>query len=264
MVGDIEASSAVGAAIQYLDTASTYDLWAQQYDTDGNFLTAIDSLEMVSLFPQFLSLIGHPAPWKIVDLGCGTGRNTVHLLAVPNTEEVVALDLSPNMLERAKQKLLLGATSVPGVRVTCELYDMLATPAPPPAAREATAVLSTLVVEHIPLPTFFTAVSTILQPGGVLLLTNMHSELGKLTQAGFIDPATGQRIRATSYAHSVEDVVLKAERQGFDVVVPLKETCLTADDAMRLSSRAAKYVGVRVWYGAILRKRSPDATDVGK
>lgn len=199
-------------------------------------------------------------PWNIVDLGCGTARNTVHLLTVPDAE-AVALDLSSKMLDIAKQK---PATPVPGTRVSCEKYDMLADAAPPPppaAAVDATAIISTLVMEHVTLPALFTAASTILKPGGVLFLTNMHSDMSKITQAGSLDPETGQRIRPTSYAHNVEDVVSEAERQGFEFVVPLEERCLAEDDAGRLSPRrAAKYVGLRVWLGGILRKRSRGAT----
>lgn len=245
MVG--ENSTEDGTAIRYLDTASTYDLWAQHYDNDGNFLTALDSSEMVTLLPQLLSLIKTPKPWKLVDLGCGTGRNTLRLLDVPETK-IVALDLSPKMLDVARQRV---RKAQPSSTVGFEVYDMLAAPSPPAAALGAAAVISTLVVEHIPLPVFFKTAGAILLPGGLLLLTNMHSDMGKMTQAGFVDPVTGDKIRPTSYAHSVEEVVSEAERQGFEVVVPFKERALREED---VSSRGSKYVGVRVWYGGILRK----------
>lgn len=250
MVG--EAKSANGTAIRYLNTEATYDLWAQHYDTDGNFLTALDSREMESLLPTFLSMLESPKPWKIVDLGCGTGRNTIRLLGLRETD-VVALDLSPKMLNIARHRLNSAGTESNAV---FELYDMLKAPSPPAAALGATAVISTLVVEHIPLPEFFAAAYTVLKSGGLLLLTNMHSDMGKITQAGFIDPETGQRIRPTSYAHSVDEIVMEAEKQGFDVVSSFKERTLTKHDLDVLSSRAAKYVGVRVWYGGILRKRA--------
>lgn len=250
MVG--EARSSDGATIRYLDTEATYDLWAQHYDTDGNFLTAVDSEEIQVLLPKFLSMLDLPKPWKIVDLGCGTGRNTVHLVGLAGTD-VVALDLSQKMLDIARSKF--NSVKVEGSLVF-EVYDMLKAPSPPTAALGATAVISTLVVEHIPLPKYFEAVSTILQPGGLLLLTNMHSDMGKITQAGFKDPETGKRIRPTSYAHAIDDIVLEGEKQSFEVVYPFRERSLMDKDLEILSPRAAKYVGVRVWYGGILRKRT--------
>lgn len=251
MVGEVV--SANGTAIRYLDTAATYNLWAQHYDTDGNFLTALDSKEMEdALWPKFLAMTESSVkPWKIVDLGCGTGRNTVHLLGLPETE-VVALDLSPKMLAIARHRIL---SAFPDSQVMFEVYDMLEVPSPPKAALGATAVISTLVVEHIPLAVFFATVSTILSPGGLLLLTNMHSDMGSMTQAGFVDPETGHRIRPTSYAHSVDDILSEAEKHGLEVVSSFEERTLTDKDIGVFGPRAAKYVGVRVWYGGILRKR---------
>lgn len=70
-------------SIRYLDTASAYDLWASVYDTDGNFLQALDSIEMKMLLPRAMSMLTdtqNDSPTtkiKAVDLGCGTGRNTL-------------------------------------------------------------------------------------------------------------------------------------------------------------------------------------------
>lgn len=248
MVG--ESSTADGTAIQYLDTASTYDLWAQHYDTDDNFLTALDSREMMTLLPQLLCMIDTPKPWKLVDLGCGTGRNTLHLLAVPESQ-VVALDLSPKMLDIARHRV---SKANPSSVAVFEVYDMLAAPSVPAAALGAMAVVSALVVEHIPLPVFFQTAAAMLMPGGLLLLTNMHSDMGRMTQAGFVDPVTGHKIRPTSYAHSMDHVLAEAGRQGFDVESPFIEKTLRTED-VNVSSRGSKYVGTRVWYGGYLRKR---------
>lgn len=259
MVG--EAQSKDGSPIHYLDTEATYDLWAQQYDTDGNFLTALDSKEMTTLLPKFLSMLKPPKPLaqsKIVDLGCGTGRNTVLLLDHPTKKidvVVVALDLSPKMLEIARHRIIKAKNPDATNTVVFEVYDMLKAPSPPAVALGATAIISTLVVEHIPLPEFFKTVAAILEPGGLLLLSNMHSEMGSMTQAGFVDPKTGQRIRPTSYAHSVDDIMMEARSQGFEVISPFIEKGLTEEDVEVYGPRAAKYVGVRVWYGGILRKQ---------
>ena len=49
---------------------------------------------------------------KVVDLGCGTGRNTALLIDAEGIEEVVAVDVSSGMLEVAKGRLVLEGSAV--------------------------------------------------------------------------------------------------------------------------------------------------------
>jgi len=243
-------------SIRYLPTKEAYDRWAEVYDSDGNFLQALDDLELKTLFPRFLESIKSPKPWRIVDLGCGTGRNTALLAGISDTAEVFALDSSSGMLEVAKSRL---AGSNPNLRFG--IFDMLASPNTPADVAPGTvdAIISTLVVEHIPLPTFFGHVSQLLRPGGVLLLTNMHSEMGGISQAGFVDKATGEKIRPMSYAHTVDDVVLEAQKAGLMVENNDQGTGIIergVDQAMvdKLGLRSKKWVGVTCWFGGVFRK----------
>ncbi|KAK0719492.1 putative methyltransferase [Lasiosphaeris hirsuta] len=235
-------------SIKYLDTATAYDLWSSVYDTDSNFLQALDSLEMISLLPRLTFLIASPKPWKLVDLGCGTGRNTVHLVTLPDVE-VVGLDLSPKMLEVARGRLEAAA---PGGGFSLRVFDVSKPGGEVP--RGADAVVSTLVLEHIALGVYFEAAAGMLKDGGLLLVTNMHSEMGRISQAGFIDPHTGEKIRPKSYAHSVEEVVAEAGKNGFEVVEGFCERGITEENWQSFGPRAEKWVGVKVWYGGILRK----------
>ncbi|RJE18025.1 Methyltransferase small domain-containing protein, partial [Aspergillus sclerotialis] len=214
--------------IQYIDTIAAYNKWAKIYDTDGNFLQALDSIEIRSLLPGFLALVrtnptpNPSSPIKLVDLGCGTGRNTLQLLSLAPETDIVGLDASSGMLEVATRTIQQALSPCPGDNhklPTLELYDLLQTPpSPPECSHNADGVISTLVLEHIPLPQFFETVSAILKPSGYLLLTNMHSEMGEVSQAGFVDPESGIKIRPTSYCHRVRDVVEVAGREGFEVV----------------------------------------------
>ncbi|KAI1184014.1 cyclopropane-fatty-acyl-phospholipid synthase [Nemania serpens] len=250
------------SAIRYLPTNEAYDKWAKVYDSDGNFLQALDDLELKTLFPRFVASIKTPKPWRVVDLGCGTGRNTTLLLSLPKTE-VIALDSSKGMLEVARTRLHApNSASQDQVDLHLDIFDMLATSAPPPSVASYTvdAVISTLVVEHVPLRVFFAHVSQLLRPGGVLLLTNMHSEMGGISQAGFVDTLTGEKIRPTSYAHTVEDVVSEARRYGLEVESGGEEGKgileRAVDEGMveKLGLRSTKWVGVTCWFGGIFRK----------
>ncbi|KAI0437417.1 putative methyltransferase [Xylaria telfairii] len=251
-------------SVRYLPTNEAYDKWAKVYDNDGNFLQALDDLELKTLFPRFLTSIKSTKPWKVVDLGCGTGRNTSLLLRIPQSE-IIALDSSKGMLGVARNRLsnthsdLEVAESQPNLHF--DIFDMLATSSSPAsvALHTADAVISTLVVEHIPLPTFFAHVSQLLRSGGVLLLTNMHSEMGGISQAGFVDTVTGEKIRPTSYAHTVEDVILEARKHGLEVEtdeegVGIMERAVDENMVETLGLRSQKWVGIRCWFGGIFRK----------
>ncbi|KAK6373436.1 hypothetical protein LTS17_008456 [Exophiala oligosperma] len=232
--------------VRYLSTSQAYDLWAAVYDTDGNFLQALDTIEMKTLIPRLLSLLEASClsrPWKLVDLGCGTGRNTAALLEVDGAT-VVGLDVSPED-SAAKGKLSLG------------VFDMIEQDSASEMALDADAIVSTLVLEHIPVEVFFKHVAKMLKPGGYLLLTNMHSEMGGISQAGFVDPDTGEKIRPTSYAHTVAEVEAEAAKNGFETVGGnMKERSVDQSLVPRLGERSAKWLGVKVWFGGIFCKKS--------
>ena len=247
-----------------MPTNEAYDRWAEVYDSDGNFLQALDDLELERLFPRFVVSVRSPKPWRVVDLGCGTGRNTALLLGIPESE-IIALDASKGMLEVAKTRLGGTNASSENTRDTPNLrfdvFDMLAASAPPTSIAPHTvdAIISTLVVEHIPLPVFFAHVSQLLRPGGVLLLTNMHSHMGGISQAGFVDKVTGEKIRPTSYAHTVEDVILEARKCGLEIEADadgtgILERAVSEDLVAKLGLRSRKWVGITCWFGGILRK----------
>lgn len=267
-------------AIRYLDTQSAYDLWSSIYDTDGNFLQALDSIEMKTLLPRAVSMLtdstsGGSATMRIkaVDLGCGTGRNTLGLLNFPVIEDVVAVDLSSKMLEVARRRceervqeidiitatVTDSSTSPSKPTLAFSTYDMISTPTPPTIlfSPPANLLISTLVLEHIPLETFFRTVSQILSPDGLLVLTNMHSEMGRISQAGFVDPVTGDKIRPTSYAHGVQETMDEAERWGLELVPgsKMKEVKIGEELVGVLGSRSEKWIGIDVWFGGILRRK---------
>lgn len=233
-----------------------YDLWSEVYDHDGNFLQALDTVEMQSLLPQMVSSISSQRPWKIVDLGCGTGRNTATLLQIPGAT-IVGLDASAKMLEVADSRLR-DICEKAGRAQCFELarYDLLNCASPPDSALSADALISTLVLEHIPLPEFFQAISQILKPGGIALITNMHSEMGTISSASFVNPKTGEKVRPTSFAHSLQNVIAEAQQQGFEVLGEVRERAVDENPSEILGLRARKWIGLKVWFGICFRRSS--------
>ena len=247
--------------IRFLDPTTAYDLWSEVYDTDGNFLQALDTIEMQTLLPQMLSQISPSSlPQKIVDLGCGTGRNTTRLLDLPKFI-VIGLDASPKMLDIAKSKIdeyMTGASKSSDAPqgVQLELYDFLRSNCIPSCALNADVLISTLVLEHIPLSIFFKKVLKMLKPNELTLITNMHSNMAAIGQAGFVDPKTGEKVQTQSFAHQLDDVVGEAQKQGFEVVGEIRERAVDERMSEVLGVRARKWIGVTVWFGICFRKQA--------
>lgn len=223
----------------------------------------------------------------LLDLGCGTGRNTIQLLEalaqyqrlnekdLTSTAQVdvVGLDASPGMLEVARSAIQTvtqrkDLKNSPEVTLdTIDLRHPNSVRARLPQCLQspgAAGVISTLVLEHIPAREFFEAASATMAPGGYLLVTNMHADMGMRSQAGFTDPQTGVKIRPTSYCHSVSEVLAAAAEAGFqmeDIVGQEGQNGVLERDvdeqlAEKLGVRAKKWVGIRVWFGVCFRKKA--------
>ncbi|KAJ4329982.1 hypothetical protein N0V87_010408, partial [Didymella glomerata] len=182
--------------VQHIGTQEAYDQWATVYDTDGNMLQSIDDDELNTLLPSLLDQVASTSGpiINVLDLGCGTGRNTARLLSHPwpanKAINVIGLDFSAGMLSLARTKLVPLADVKPNTTLRLEHCNPFpSTPFAPSslALPPQDLIISTLVLEHIPLPTFFTTLSSLLAPGGTALVTNMHAEMGSRSQAGFVN-----------------------------------------------------------------------------
>jgi len=248
--------------------AELYNRWAKVYDTDGNILQSIDDSLLPPLLTQVFTLLPSTSAITITELGCGTGRNTVKLLSPPspspNIKELHALDLSPGMLEVAKQRchthLTANAFNTPLAPpiLIFQQFDALHPESFPEVKQlegKADLILSTLVLEHLPLGVFFHSVKSLLKPtGGYLVLTNMHAEMGRISQAGFVDQVTGEKIRGHSYAHEIEEVIEEGRKRGFEVVGEVGERGVEKGDLLVVvGERGKKWVGVKVWFGFVMR-----------
>lgn len=278
--------------VQHIPTQDAYDQWSSIYDSDGNMLQAIDDVELETLLPDFLTLVLRSVPPQkrdisILDLGCGTGRNTAKLLSYASwpqdrTINNIGMDFSQGMLDVAERKLrpLVERTGTKEeedifISLRLEQADCFPTvsvpgssplPSTSPPLPPIDAVISTLVLEHIPLPAFFATLSALLSPPSSspsftpthALITNMHSDMGALSQAGFINPQ-GVKIRGASFAHTLADTVLEAKRAGFEVVGTRERSVKRTDvEAGRVGERGRKWVGVRVWFAVWVRRTGGD------
>jgi SAM-dependent methyltransferase len=235
-------------------------------------LQSVDDLELETLLPNTINEAyrtwlgsGTTCKFSMIDLGCGTGRNTAKLLALwsafqnKSTEiDVTALDFSRGMLDVARQKLKAGEN----IKLHLEQADCFPTVAneaasPVPHVEGLTPawlVISTLVLEHIPLKDYFKTLAALVNKGGYALVTNMHSDMGRISQAGFVN-AQGVKVRGTSFAFTPEETVEAAQEAGFKVL-SIKETEMETSmiQSGRVGERGNKWLGIKVWYGLVLVK----------
>jgi SAM-dependent methyltransferase len=244
--------------VQHIGTQEAYDQWATVYDTDGNMLQSIDDSELNSLLPSLLDEVAstRSSTIAVLDLGCGTGRNTLRLLSHPwpssKSIAVTGLDFSSGMLSHARTKLTPLADSAANLTLRLEHCDPFAPSAL--ALPPQDLVISTLVLEHIPLSEFFTTLSTLLAPGGTALVTNMHAEMGSRSSAGFVN-AEGIKVRGESYVYTLSETVAASEKAGLRVL-SARERSVSRNDVETgvVGKRGKKWVGWKVWFGIVVRK----------
>lgn len=204
------SSSPEGAASPI---ANAYDRWSASYDAARNTTRDLDGRV---LRDARLPLAGA----RVLEIGCGTGRNTVFLAA--QAREVVALDFSEGMLAQAR-------TRCAGLPVRFAAQD-LRTRWPVGDATIDVAVTD-LVLEHIEdLAPIYAEAARVLRPGGVFFVSELHPAMQRAgKQANFTDPATGTEHRIPAYRHDVAAFVNGGIGAGL-VLRRLDEWRLGADD----------------------------------
>ena len=102
---------------------------------------------------------------------------------------------------------------------------------------------------------FQSVAGTCLLPPGLALRPGFRP---LISQAGFvqIDQATGEKVkvRPTSYAHGVQQTIDAAVAHGFELVEDVEERGVDDESLDKLGARAKKWLGIKVWYGMILKR----------
>ncbi len=173
------------------DVERAYDRWAASYDEDKNTTRDLDAA-VVRRAPLDL------ADRDVLELGCGTGKNTVWL--AEHARHVTAMDFSGAMIARAHERL--STSNVKFVRHDVrELW--------PVAAASVDVVIGNLILEHVHdlAPVFFEA-TRVLRPGGQLFICELHPYRQLLgVQAHFTDPNTGEEVKVAAHDHTVSEFV---------------------------------------------------------
>ncbi len=184
-----------------MEIAAAYDQWSHIYETNEN---ATRDLAAKVLRQQYPGVVARDT----LEIGCGTGLNTQHLVTV--SETVLAVDFSPGMLEKARANVAANNVNFAQLdlqaswTINDDSFDL---------------IVCTLVLEHIAdLDHVFQEAARVLRPGGEFFFCELHPfRQLQGRQAQFTDDK-GDVVRVTAYLHNVSEYVNTSVKQGFEIV----------------------------------------------
>lgn len=182
-----------------MNTQEAYNAWASQYDTN---LNKTRDLEAVSLRNTLSSLSFN----RCLEIGCGTGKNTVRLKEKAN--QITAVDLSEEMLAKAKEKINSANVHFQQADITGD-WDF--------ANGSYDLVVFSLVLEHIHnLDAIFEKTAAVVTTGGYVYIGELHPFKQYSGSKARFETETGTQI-VTCFDHHISDFIQPAKKHGFAV-----------------------------------------------
>jgi len=183
-----------------MDTGMAYDRWASQYDTNENKTRDLEGFALRETLASIeFSLC--------LEMGCGTGKNTVWLLQ--KATQITAVDLSVEMLNRAKEKIkdervnFVQSDMNGDWNFSSNTFDL---------------VSFSLVLEHIEeMGPIFRKAFAALRPGGHLYVGELHPFKQYTGTRARFDTEEGREI-LVCYDHHLSDFSHAAMDSGFQLV----------------------------------------------
>jgi ubiquinone/menaquinone biosynthesis C-methylase UbiE len=177
-----------------MDTKQAYNTWANQYDSNNN---KTRDLEAIALRKTLADISFDIA----LEVGCGTGKNTGWL--IEKAKNVTAIDLSGEMLTKAKEKISSDRIRFLQTDITNEwtftnqLYDLIS---------------FSLVLEHIQnLDHVFNEVCKKLKPGGYVYIGELHPFKQYTGTKARFDTEDGQQV-VECFNHHISEFIQTAKK----------------------------------------------------
>jgi len=179
-----------------MNIQDSYNEWSDVYDTNTNLTRDLDSTVT-------RDLLGDLRFDSILEIGCGTGKNTVFLAQIG--KRVHSLDFSQGMIEKAREK-------VKAENVRFEMADLTKRWSCEDGAYDL--IVCCLVLEHIQnLSHIFAEAARTLRSGGKFFINELHpfKQYGG-TKARF--ERADQTIEVDAFVHHISEFTNTASANG--------------------------------------------------
>jgi len=177
-----------------------YDAWSVQYDTNQNKTRDLDAKATIET-------LSHYAFDNVLELGCGTGKNTRWLLS--KGSKVIGLDFSKQMLNRAQTKIQDNRVEFIHTDLNNEW---------PVSDNSVDLVTSSLTLEHIiELTHIYSQANRVLQENGKFFISELHPfKQYTGSQAKFESDHGTEKLEV--YTHHISEYLQCAKQNGFSLV----------------------------------------------
>ena len=177
-----------------------YNIWSEQYDTNSNKTRDLDKKSTIQTLNKFDFS-------KVIELGCGTGKNTTYLLK--RAEKVIGLDFSQQMLNKAKAKIKDERAEFQKADLTA-IWNI--------EDNYADLITCSLVLEHIKdLDFIFNQANRKLKNDGIFFISELHPFKQYSGSKAKFETENGTQELET-YVHHISEYLNVASVNGFELV----------------------------------------------
>lgn len=184
-----------------MNIQQAYNTWADTYDSVLNKTRDLEAHAIGSVLET-------ASVSEILELGCGTGKNTEWLAA--KATYLTAVDFSAQMLAKAKEKLQLPNVTFQQGDISKEWHFV---------DKPTELITCSLILEHIQDLNFvFAQAYQALKPSGLFYIGELHPFKQYQGSKARFDTATGAVFELECHIHHISDYTEGARKNGFSCV----------------------------------------------
>lgn len=183
-----------------MSISKAYNSWSVQYDTNENKTRDLDKKVTIETLSDYNFL-------TVLELGCGTGKNTKFLLT--KAEQIIGLDFSEGMLEKARKKITSDKVVFQQADLTKEWEVQ---------NEFSDLITCSLTLEHIKnLDFIFKQAFLKLREKGKFFISELHPIKQYIGSKAKFETETGTE-ELEVYIHHTSEYINSAEKNGFKLI----------------------------------------------